>query len=138
MTDQSSTRAQKRSLISLVASLPGLLIELVKSELEQLKTELIRKAKHAGIGIGFLAAAGVFAFFATGVLTAAAILGLAVVVPAWLAALIVAAILLVIVTVFVLLGIAQLKKTSPEPTETLASVRSDIRAIKGTTKRSTS
>lgn len=137
MTDQKAPKAQKRSLISLVTSLPGLLIELVKSELDQLKTELLRKLKHAGIGIGFLAVAAVFAFFAVGVLTATAILGLAVVVPGWLAALIVGVVLLIIVAVFVLLGLNQLKKGDPEPTQTIESVRRDVRVIKGTTKRST-
>lgn len=138
MTEQKETKKQKRSLISLVTSLPSLLIELVKSEFEQLKTEMLRKLKHAGIGIGFLVAAVVFAVFAAGVLTTAAILGLAVVFPAWLAALIVAAVLLVIVTILVLLGVNQLKKTGPEPTETIESVRRDVRVIRGTTKRSTS
>lgn len=138
MTEKKETKAQKRSLISLVTSLPGLLIELVKSEIDQLKSELLRKLKHAGIGVGFLAVAAVFAFFMAGVLTAAAILGLAVVFPAWLAALIVAAALLVIVAVFVILGLNQLKKSDPEPTQTIDSVRRDVRVIKGTTKRSTS
>lgn len=138
MIEQKKTRAEKRSLISLVMSLPSLLVELVKSELEQLKAELFRKLKHAGIGIGFLAVAAVFAFFAAGVLTAAAILGLAVVFPAWLAALMVAALLLIIVAVFVLVGITQLKKSDPEPTETIKSVRRDVRVIKGTAKRSAS
>ena len=137
MTDSNRERAKKRSLINLIASLPGLLVELVKSELDQLKQELLRKLKHAGIGVGFLATAGVFAFFAVGVLTAAAILGLAVVVPGWLAALIVAALLLVFVAVFVLMGINQLKKGNPEPTETISSVRRDVRVIKGTVKRGT-
>ncbi len=138
MTAQKEIKTEKRSLIALVTSLPSLVTELVKSEFEQLKAELLRKLKHAGIGVGFLVVAAVFAFFAAGVLTAAAILGLAVVLPAWLAALIVAVALLVIVAVFVLMGIAQLKKTGPEPTETIESVRSDVRVIKGTTKRSTS
>lgn len=135
MSDKNAAGASRRSLFSLIMSLPTLVIELVKSELEQLKNELLRKLKHAGIGIGFFAAAAVFAFFAAGVLTAAAILGLAVVVPAWLSALIVAALLLVVVFVFVLLGISQLKKSNPEPTETISSVKRDVRAIKGTTKR---
>ncbi len=138
MTEKKEARAEKRSLFSLITSLPGLLIELVKSELDQLKTELLRKLKHAGIGIGFFVAAAVFAVFAAGVLTAAAILGLAVVFPAWLAALIVAAILLLIVLAFVLLGVSQFKRSAPEPTETIDSVRRDVRVIKGTTKRSTS
>ncbi|MEO7350149.1 MAG: phage holin family protein [Terrimesophilobacter sp.] len=135
MTEQNRTRAEKRSLISLVMSLPSLLVELVKSELEQLKAELIRKLKHAGIGIGFLAVAAVFAVFAAGVFTAAAILGLAVVFPAWLAALMVGALLVIIVVVFVLLGLNQLKKSDPKPTETITSVRRDLRVIKGTANR---
>ncbi len=138
VTSPKEVKTEKRSLITLVTSLPSLVIELVKSEIEQLKAELLRKLKHAGIGVGFLVVAAVFAFFAAGVLTAAAILGLAVVLPAWLAALIVAALLLVIVTVFVLLGLAQLKKSGAEPTETIESLRRDVQVIRGTTKRSTS
>ncbi len=137
MTDVKGERAKKRSLVSLIASLPSLVIELVKSELDQLKQEMLRKLKHAGIGVGFLAAAAVFVFFAVGVLTAAAILGLAVVVPGWLAALIVAGILLVFTAIFVMLGINQLKKGNPEPTETISSVRHDVKVIKGTVKRGT-
>jgi uncharacterized membrane protein YqjE len=131
------TRERKRSLFALIGSLPGLVVELVKSELEQLKNELLRKLKQAGIGVGLLAVAAVFAFFATGVLTAAAILGLAVVLPGWLAALIVAALLLILVAIFVLLGIRELKKSNPEPTETISSVKRDVRVIKGTAKRRT-
>jgi NhaA family Na+:H+ antiporter len=78
----------------------------------------------------------VFAFFAAGVLTAAAILGLAVVLPGWAAALIVAGVLLLIVLVFVLLGVGELRKGNPEPTETMSSVRRDVRVIKGTARRS--
>ncbi len=137
MTDAKGDRARKRSLLNLIASLPGLVVELVRSELDQLKQEILRKLKHAGIGVGLLAAAAVFAFFATGVLTAAAILGLAVVVPGWLAALIVAALLLILVAVFVFLGLNQLKKGNPEPTETISSIRRDVKVIKGTAKRGT-
>lgn len=137
MSDPTRTREKKRSLFALIGSLPSLVAELVRSELDQLKRELLRKLKHAGIGAGLLAAAAVFAFFAAGVLTAAAILGLAVVLPAWLAALIVAALLLVIVSLLVWLGVRELKKGNLEPTETMSSVRRDIRVIKGTAKRGT-
>lgn len=138
MSEKSATRTEKRSLFGLILSLPTLVIELVKSELEQLKNELLRKLKHAGIGIGFLTVAAVFALFAAGALTTAAILGLAVVLPAWLSALIVAGVLVIVVIIFVLLGINQLKKTNPEPTETISSVKRDVRVIKGTTKRGNS
>ena len=138
MTDPFHDRTQKRSLFALIGSLPGLVIELVKSEFEHLKNEIVTKLKHAGIGIGFMLVASVFAFFATGVLVATAILGLAIVLPGWLAALIVAVALLVIAVVLVAVGVAQLKRgTPPAPTETIRSVKRDVRGIKGTVKRGT-
>lgn len=137
MVQKRSVKPQ--SLFALLSSLPGLIVELARSELEQLKTELVRKAKHAGIGIGLMVVAAAFAFFATGVLVTAAILGLAVVLPGWLAALIIAVILLIVAAVLIVVGIKQLQRgTPPTPTETIDSVQRDVRVIKGTVKRGTS
>lgn len=135
MNDSTRSRGQKRSLFALINSVPTLIVELVKSELDQLKRELARKAKHAGIGAGLLVGAAVFAFFAAGVLTAAAILGLAVVFPGWLAALIVAGVLLIIVGVLVMVGLLQLGKAKPQPSQTVSNVRRDMKTIKGTAPR---
>ncbi len=127
----------KRSVFGLIADLPHLFANLVKAELEQLKNEMIGKLKHAGIGIGLFAGAGVFAFFMVGVFLAAAVLGFATFLPGWLAALIVAGILLVITAILVLVGVAQVKRgVPPAPTETINSVRKDVNAIKGIGKRS--
>lgn len=136
MTDPSRGTPPKRSLVSLIASLPGLLIELIKAELEQLRNEVTGKLKRAGIGVGLFAAAAVVGVFALGVLVAAAILGIAVALPAWLAALIVAAALLVVAAALVFIGVAQLKRgASPVPADTIKSVKRDVRVIKGTVKR---
>ncbi|TXN29393.1 phage holin family protein [Lacisediminihabitans profunda] len=122
----------RRSLFALIADLPRLLAELVKDEFEQLKREMLDKLKHAGIGVGLFVAAGLFAFFLMAVLIAAAILGLAVVLPGWAAALIVAGLLLVIVAILAGIGVAQVKQgMPPAPTETIASVKKDVNAIKG-------
>lgn len=127
---------RKRSLFKLVADLPRLLIELFKEELEHFKREMTEKLKHAGIGIGLFAGAAFLGFFLFATLIAAAILGFAVIVPGWAAALIVAAILLVIVVVLVLIGVAQVKKgMPPAPTETITSVKKDVDVIKGVGKR---
>jgi ABC-type transport system involved in multi-copper enzyme maturation permease subunit len=127
---------KKKSIFALIADLPHLLTNLIKEELDQLKQEMIAKLKHAGIGIGLFAGAGVFAFFMVGVFLAAAVLGFATFLPAWLAALIVAGILLVIVVILVLIGLAQVKKgVPPAPTETIKSVKKDVNAIKGVGKR---
>ncbi len=126
---------RKKSVFQLFADLPHLVIELVKEELEHLKDELVGKLKHAGIGIGLFVVAGVFLFFMLMVLVAAAVLGFATFLPGWLAALIVAGILLVLIVILVLIGVAQLKRGKPVPTETIDSVKRDVNAIKGIGKR---
>ena len=133
MNDDATAR---KSLFSLIADLPRLVIGQVKNEVEQLKGELIAKIKHAGIGVGLFAAAGFIAFFLLAVLIAAAILGVATVLPGWLAALVVAGILLVIVVILVLVGLRQVKQgVPPAPTETIKSVKKDVNVIKGLGKK---
>jgi len=110
-------------------------MDLVRNEIEQLKQELISKAKHAGVGIGLLAVAGAFLFFALAVFIAAAVLGLATVLPAWAAALIVGGVILLLGALFIAIGVNQLKRGEPTPTKTIESVQKDVKAIKGTGKR---
>jgi len=126
----------RKSVFALIADLPRLVIGQVKNEIEQLKSELIAKLKHAGIGVGLFVGAGLVAFFLFAVLIAAAILAFATIVPGWLAALIVAGILLVIVIALVLVGLRQVKQgIPPAPTETIKSIKKDVNAIKGVGKR---
>lgn len=131
MSSPGRSEPRKRSLFTLIADIPGLITQLVRDEIEQLKQELLGKLRHAGIGVGLLAGAAAFLFFALGVFVAAAILGLATVLPAWAAALIVGGALLVIAIILVLIGIANLKKGAPAPTQTISSVKKDVNAIKG-------
>ncbi|MEP6482209.1 MAG: phage holin family protein [Rhodoglobus sp.] len=127
---------RKRSLFTLIADIPSLITNLIRAELEQLKDEILGKLKHAGIGIGLLAGAGAFLFFALAVFVTAAILGLATVLPAWAAALIVGGALLVFAVILVLIGVANLKKgVPPAPTKTISSVKKDVNALKGIGKR---
>ena len=136
MNDDATAR---KSLFALIADLPRLVIGQVKNEIEQLKSEMIAKLKHAGIGVGLFAGAAFFGFFLFAVLVAAAILGFATIMPGWTAALIVAAILLVIVLVLVLVGMRQVKQgVPPAPTETIKSVKKDVNVIKGVGKRENS
>jgi uncharacterized membrane protein YgaE (UPF0421/DUF939 family) len=129
-------RAEKRSIFRLIGDLPGHLIELVKAELDSLKAEMVGKLKAAGIGIGLLVGAALFAFFLLAVLITAAILGIATALPAWLAALIVAAGLLIVVLILAGLGVSNLMKSvPPAPTGTIESIKQDVNAIKGIGKR---
>lgn len=130
MTDRE--RAGSKSLVELISDLPRLLIELLKAEFAHLKAEFGAKAKHAGVGIGLFVVAAVFLFFAVGVLVAAAILGLAVVLPGWASALIVFGALLVVAAVLALIGVSSLKKIQGvAPQKTIDSIKEDADALKG-------
>jgi hypothetical protein len=122
----------KKSLGSLLGSLPELISRLIRGEIALAKTELVAKLKEVGVGAGLLVGAALFGFFLLAVLITAAVLGLATVVSPWLAALIVAAVLLVVTAVLALLGVSALKKgVPPTPEKTVASVKADVSALKG-------
>jgi lysylphosphatidylglycerol synthetase-like protein (DUF2156 family) len=121
-----------RPLPDLARDLVAQLRRLVAAEVALFKAELTAKAKAAGIGAGLLVGALVFLFFAFGVLITAAVLGFALILPAWLAALIVAAILIVIAVVLGLIGWSSLKKGLPPVPDDLGSeLSADAKALKG-------
>jgi hypothetical protein len=135
----SSAPRERRGLFKLISDLPGLIRELIEAELASLKAEIVGKLKAAGIGAGFLVTAGVFAFFATLVLTAAGVLALALVLPPWAAALIVGGALLVLAGIAAAIGVSQLKLgVPPVPSQTIESVKEDVRVVRGLRKRGAS
>lgn len=127
---------KKRSLLQLLAELPVLVRELVVGEIELLKQEMIRKLKALGVGAGLLIGALIFIFAMLGVLLTAAIFGLSAIMPGWLAALLVAAVLLIIAVILGLVGYRVLKKgIPPVPSETISGLKKDLNVVKGVGKR---
>lgn len=121
-----------RPLPELTRDLVAQLRRLVSTELALFKAEMAAKAKAAGVGAGLLAGALLFLFFAFGVLVTAAVLGFALILPAWLSALIVAVILIVIAVVAGLIGWRSLKKGLPPVPDDLGSeLSADAKALKG-------
>lgn len=126
------TTAGLRPLPVLLRDLVAEIRRLIAAEFALFKAEMTAKAKEAGVGVGLLVAALVFLFFAFGTLVTTAVLAFALIVPAWLAALIVAGILLVIAGIAILIGVVSLKKVPPIiPEETVESLREDVQALKG-------
>ena len=133
------TAPPKKSIFALIGEIPTLVTDLVQREIELVKTEIVAKLKALGVGVGVLAAALLVVLAMLGVLLTAAIFALSEVMPGWLAALLVAAVLLIIAVILGLIGYRILKKGIPPfPSESIDSLRRDLRAIKGIGKRGTS
>jgi hypothetical protein len=136
MTDTQDRRS--RSLFGLVGDVPKLVKSLVKGEIDLLKAELMGKAKAFGLAAGFLIGALVVALYAIGVLLTAAVLGLATVMPGWLAAIVVAVAMLLIAGILGLIGWRRLKGGLPiTPKRSVASLKNDVNAVKGMGKKPT-
>lgn len=131
---------RKKSVFALIAEIPTLVTDLVQHEIELVKTELIAKFKALGVGAGIIAAAALVLLAMLGVLLTATIFALTLTgLPGWAAALIVAGVLLVIAVILGLIGYSVIKKgVPPVPTESIESIKRDIRAIKGIGKRGAS
>jgi Flp pilus assembly protein TadB len=122
----------RKSLIQLIGDVPSLVGQLIRDEIDQIKQELTEKLTKLGVGAGLFAGAAFFGFFAFAVLVTTVILALALVLPAWLAALIVAVLLLIVTGVLAFIGLRQVKKgVPPVPEESIQSVKDDVRAFKG-------
>jgi uncharacterized membrane protein YqjE len=116
-----------RSLPDLLKQLSQETTQLVHQELELAKAELQQKGKQAGAGAGMFGGAGAIGLAALGALTACLILALDTVMPAWLAALIVAVVYGIIAFVLVKQGQARLKRaTPPVPEQTIETVKEDV------------
>ena len=121
-----------RPLPELTKDLVAQLRRLISTELALFKAEMAAKAKAAGIGAGMLVGALLFLFFAFAVLITAAVLGFALILPAWLAAIIVGVILIVIAVVLGLIGMRSLKKgVPPVPDDLSSELSADAKALRG-------
>ena len=116
---------------ALVHDLSQQTTQLVREEIALAKAELQDKGKHAGLGIGLFSAAGLLAFFGGACLIATAILVLALVMPSWLAALVVTLVLFAAAGVAALVGKKQVQRaTPPKPEQTLDNLPRDVQAVK--------
>jgi hypothetical protein len=130
-TQAGEVQASEASLAELVKQLSEQTTRLARQEVELAKAELAVKGKRAGIGAGMFGGAAMFGFYALGALSATAIVGLATAVAAWLAALIVAAVLGACAGLLALQGKSKVEQaTPPVPEQTTESVKEDVQWAK--------
>jgi uncharacterized membrane protein YqjE len=128
--------ATEPSTGQLVSDLTNQISRLVRDEARLAQAEVTQKAKKLGIGAGLFGGAGLVAFFGLATLITTVILLLDLVLPTWLAALIVTVVLFAIAGVLALVGKKDIQKGSPPvPTEAIASTRADIQTVKESARR---
>ena len=126
------TPGPEPTLGALVNQLTTQVPELIRSEIRLAQAEVAEKGKRAGLGIGMFSAAGLLAFFGLATLITTAVLALDLVMPAWLAALIVAVVLFAGAGIFGLLGKSKVEEATPVmPERAVEGVKEDIATVKG-------
>jgi Putative Actinobacterial Holin-X, holin superfamily III len=118
---------RERPIGDLVKQLAGQTSTLVRQEIDLAKAEMSQKASIAGKGAGMLGGAAVVGLLAAGALTACLILALSELIPAPLAALIVALVMAAIAAVLALQGRNRIRAaTPPVPEQTVETVKEDV------------
>lgn len=125
-----SKSATDHSIGELMSDLAAQTSRLVRDEMRLAQKELQQSIKHAGIGAGLISAAGVLAFVGFVTLVAAAVAALALVLPVWAAAVIVAVVLFVAAGIAALFSRKQAAEIAPPPQESVESIKADIQEVK--------
>jgi Flp pilus assembly protein TadB len=126
-----STAVEDRSIAQLVQDMSEQTRRLVRDEVRLAAEEMKQKGKQAGVGAGLTGAAGICALFGGAVVITAAVLALALVLPGWASALIVAGALFVVGGLAALIGRRKLKSAVPPvPQEAAAGVVKDVKAVR--------
>jgi uncharacterized membrane protein YqjE len=131
MSGRHSGRANQGLRITALPKTLKLIFKLaprqLNDEIAMAKFEVKRKGKQLGVAGAFLGVAAVFlAFLVTGLIVAA-IMGLATIMPAWLAALLVCAVFLLIALIGGLIGLRKFKQAMPlVPEDTIRGLKHDL------------
>jgi uncharacterized membrane protein YqjE len=120
------------TLGALVHDMTQQMSTLVRDEMRLAQAEMTQKGKRAGVGIGMFGGAGLVALYGVGTLLATVILALALVLPAWLAALIVTIVLFAVAGVLALQGKKNVSQATPaKPEEAIEGLKEDVATVKG-------
>ena len=128
---RTSEQLAEQSLPELTKRLADQASSLAQKEVELGKAELELKGKRLGLGAGAFGAAGIVGLYALGALVATAILALALVLDAWLAALIVTVGLGAAAGILALMGKRKIDEgTPPIPEQAVESTKADVEHTK--------
>jgi hypothetical protein len=127
--------ARERSTVELIRDIATDTSTLVRQQMELAKQELMEAVTARLVAAAALAVAGLFGFLFLVFAALAGAAALALVMPAWAAALIVAGAFLVLAVPAVLFGIRKMKQPSLKPEETVRTVKEDVEWARAQLKR---
>jgi MFS family permease len=127
---QMQIQKDERSLGDLFSELAAETGQLVRQEVSLAQAELTTKASQVGKNVGFLAVGGAVAYAAMLAILAGIIMGLSYLMPGWLAAILVGAVVGIAAFVLISSALAELKKTNLKPEETVESIKEDAQWLK--------
>jgi len=130
--DSEKETGRKKSFLTLLTDVPHLISQLIRAEMELLKAELVSKLKATGIGIGLFVISISLVLVALLLFIFAGVFALSLVVPLWAAALLGGGGVLIAAVVVAAIGAGTIAGSkSPKPSQTVESIREDIRVLRG-------
>jgi uncharacterized membrane protein YqjE len=129
-------KSDEPSTAELLSRLSAQSTELVRKEIELAKVELTEKARHLGLGAGLFSTAGLLGLYGLAAAIATAMIALAIVLPWWLSALIVTALLFLAAGIAAMVGKKQVGRGTPaKPEHAIASTKLDVDEVKEASRR---
>lgn len=125
-----SAAGQDRSAGELLAAVTSDVQSLFQQEIELAKTEIREEAGKAGKAAGMFGGAGFAGYMVALFLSLAAVFGLANVMDAGWAALIVTAVWAVVGAVLFAMGRSRMRKVSPKPEQTVQTLKEDAQWVR--------
>jgi hypothetical protein len=124
---QSSSALREKPIGEIAGDLTRDLSLLVRQEIALARAEITEKGKTAAPALGMIGGAGLLGLMAAGAGTACAVMVLAIFLPAWLSALVVAAAFAGVAYLLAKHGKAQLEDVgAPIPTQTIETIKEDL------------
>ncbi len=130
-TVERQSHAADDSVGVLVSRASQQISELLRAEMRLARAEMTRKGKGYGKGGGLFGATGIIGLLVLQALTATCIAALALLLPVWVSALIITAVLGIVAGGTALAGKKQIAQAgTPAPEQTIDSVKADLAEIK--------
>lgn len=120
------TDMHERPIGELLKQLADETTTLVRQEIDLAKAEIEQRGRRAGRGAAMFGGAGAAGLLALGAVTAAGVLALDLALPAWLAALIVAAVWAVVAGALALAGRDRVQEATPPAPQTVETLEEDV------------